>query len=96
MSRLLLVALLLIACNSHKDFSKVRNGMTEREVVEAVGKPKEKVKMPMSIVWWRYTDKENHVVVMEGGNVTNVISQGDRGVFREKMDSLRAAHKDSL
>ena len=96
MKKLFYIALLLISCSSNKDFSKIKPGMTEKEVVSLVGEPKEKIPMPISIVYWRYTDNENHVIVFEGGKVTTVVTQGDKEEFIQKVDSVKSGHKDSL
>ncbi|MCW3124881.1 MAG: hypothetical protein JWO03_539 [Bacteroidetes bacterium] len=67
---LMLFVLLLTSC-SHKDLSKIQNGMTESQVTAQIGEPSSKQQMPMNIAWWHYGD--NQLVVIEDGKVSRVV-----------------------
>ena len=63
---LLATAILCISCNS-KDFSKVKVGMTVKQVTDLVGEPKEKQDNPLFGKWYVY---DKNIVVFFNDTVT--------------------------
>ncbi|MFK7099488.1 hypothetical protein V3471_00635 [Flavobacterium oreochromis] len=70
------LCLLTIAC-SKADFSKIKSGMTTKEVTALVGEPKEKQEIAfLGASYWVY---ETHVVTMVDGKVERCLTNEEFG-----------------
>lgn len=72
MITILTVAISMIACNTKKDFTKVKEGMTKKEVINILGEPTQKTSGIEDITYWNYKDGEGHIVVFDADTVSNV------------------------
>lgn len=82
----------LLSCGSHKDFSKVKTGMTAQQVTQAVGEPDKKVPVFGSITHWHYGDQDHHIIVFENDTVENIT---DAKGAAQAMDAMKSG-LDSL
>ncbi|MDB5281790.1 MAG: hypothetical protein JWO06_865 [Bacteroidota bacterium] len=66
-----LLALGLTACGNKHDISKVKIGMTGKQVEAIMGTPDEKVIKPVNQEWWQYG--ENQLIVIQTDTVKIVV-----------------------
>ena len=89
---IIVACLLLTNCSGSFDQSKVKEGMSTKELVDVLGEPTEKLPLTRHVSFWRYED--DNTVMIEHGKVVNVGIMTDED-YRNTVEDLNNA-MDSL
>ena len=84
---LLAMAIIFISCNS-KDFSKVKVGMTIKQVTDLVGEPKDKQDNPLFGKWYIY---DKNIIVFNYDTVTKSMTNEE---LKQSMKELNKGLED--
>jgi len=88
MKKVLLLAIAIIFVSCSKDFSKVKVGMTVKEVTDLVGEPKEKQDNPLFGKWYVY---DKNIVVFFNDTVTKSMTTEE---LKESMKEVNKGLED--
>jgi hypothetical protein len=79
---LLAITIMLISCGNKADFTKVKVGMTSKQLIEAVGEPNQKQDLPFVGSYWTY---DTHLVVVQSDTVNEFLTNED---FKKRMEEV--------
>lgn len=79
---LLLSVIMLTSCSNKPDFSKIKKGMSVKEVTDIVGSPSKQQDNPMLGKWYVYGD---NIIIFQNDTVTKSTTKKE---FEKSLDSF--------
>lgn len=85
---LLILLTLCVSCTKKLDFTKVKVGMTTKELTDLVGEPKQKQEIPIIGSYWTY---DTHLVVVQSDTVNEFLTLED---YKKRIEDVNKGFED--